>query len=87
MLIIVMIVPMLGSVGIGLVWGWLVGSLDGRVRQPYLTVTMVGFATFVISVVILWFLDWRGLAFFLGAALITYLLHVGWQRELRHRFR
>ena len=80
-----MLLPTLGSVGMGLVWGWLVGSPAGRMRRLYRTIPAVALATSAISAHVLWVLGWRGLAGFLGAALAAFLLRVGWLRELRHR--
>lgn len=78
------IVGTLGSTGLGLVWGWLIGSLKGRTYRPYRTVLSVFLATLVISTQVLWFLDWIRLLFFLGVALFAFFIHVEWRRELFH---
>ena len=72
----------LGCTGLGLVWGWLIGSLYCRVYRPWKTILLVLLATIVISVQVLWFLDWVRLLFFLGAALFGFFIHVELRRKL-----
>lgn len=81
-----MLITWLGSVGIGLVWGWLLGSLGGRVRRPQLVGWSASAATLLVAVVVRWFADGRALWLFVGAAALSLLLHLGWRQELRRRF-
>jgi len=74
----------LGSTGLGLVWGWLIGSLKGRTYRPYRTVPSIFLATLVISTQILWFVDWVTLLYFYGAALFAFFIHIEWRRKLIH---
>jgi positive regulator of sigma E activity len=78
------IVGTLGSTGLGLVWGWLIGSLKRRVYRLRKTIPLVLLATMVISAQVLWFLDWVRLLFFFGAALFAFFIHVEWRRKLIH---
>lgn len=81
-----MLITLLGSAGLGLVWGWLLGSLGGRVRRRQLVGLSASAATLVVSAVVLWLADARALALFLGAATLALLLHLGWRQDLRRRF-
>lgn len=81
-----MLITWLGSVGIGLVWGWLLGSLGGRVQRPQLIGWATSLATILAAFVVLMFADRRGLWFFLGATALSLLLHLAWRQELRRRF-
>jgi hypothetical protein len=81
-----MLITLLGSVGIGLVWGWLLGSLGGRIRRPLVVGWSTSLATLLAAAVTLMFADRRGLWFFLGATALSLLLHLAWRQELRRRF-
>jgi hypothetical protein len=77
-----MLSPVWGSVGLGLMWGWLAGSLVGRVLRPWRTVPAVGLATLVMATPAAWFQGGTGLLGFGVAALTAGLLHLIWMREL-----
>lgn len=80
-----MLLSTLGSSGIGLVWGWLVGAVDEPLRRPIRNVLAITAATLAISGFLLWRAGWQALPFFGGAALLAFLLHLGWRQELRTR--
>lgn len=77
-----MLLTALGAIGIGLVWGWLVGTVETGIRRPLLTGISVSVATGLIGALVYVFGDWIAILFFLGAALITFLLSLGWRRQL-----
>lgn len=77
---------MLGSLGMGLMWGWLISVPKGRNRQPARTFLALGLATLTLGSEVFIFADWRALALFLGASALAFLIHLGWRRELRGRF-
>lgn len=81
-----MLITLLGSVGIGLVWGWLLGNLEGRVRRPLVVGWSTSLATLLLATLVLMFTDRRALWLFLGAAALSLLLHLAWRQELRRRF-
>ena len=81
-----MLITMLGSMGLGLVWGWLMGSLSGRGGRLLLNGLALSTATLVFAIEVFLLAGWRALALFLVAAASTLLLHVLWRRELRKRF-
>lgn len=78
-------ISILGSVGIGLVIGWLLGSLDGHMKRPILTFTVIGLFLFTVSLEIFLFVSWRGIGFFLGGAIFASLIRIGWHREIQNR--
>jgi hypothetical protein len=81
-----MLMIVLGSTGLGLVWGWLIGSLEGRVYHVIRTVLSVAVATLLLATGVLLLSNWYALFFFLGASVFSMLLHIGWRRELYNRF-
>lgn len=74
-----------GSACLGLVWGWLAGSLTLYARPRVRTLLALLFATLAFIAQVMFFLDWRRLLFFLGAALFALFLHAVWRRALRLR--
>lgn len=79
------ILPSLGACGIGLVWGWLLGSLDGQVRHIASSILSLAGATLVLggSVVVLY--GWSLALLTAVAAGVTLIFHLGWRQELRRR--
>jgi NhaP-type Na+/H+ or K+/H+ antiporter len=73
----------LGGIGLGLVWGWLLGSLEGRVSRPLRSVLFLSIATLLLGVEVLVFADVSKVLLFLGSATLSLLLRIGWQHELR----
>jgi len=81
-----MLMSMLGSSGVGLVWGWLAGSIKDRMRRPNRNVLAISLTTLAISTQLLSVAHWQALLFFFGAAFFAFLIHVAWRRELRDRW-
>lgn len=77
----------LGYMGIGLVWGWWIGGLGGRITRPFLDGLAVGTATLMFSLGIVALTGWWALLFFLCAGGLTLYLHLAWRQELINRFR
>jgi len=72
----------LGSIGVGLVWGWLLGSFICRGGSSWQTVMLLCLSTLMLGLTVVLFADWSGLAWFSGALLFASLLHVGWRQKL-----
>lgn len=81
----VSVISVLGSSGVGLVWGWLGGRLDQPKRWGFRNLVAAGLATLAIAAQLYWTLDWLALPSFLAGALLTFSIHVWWRRELRSR--
>lgn len=81
-----MFITLLGNIGLGLVWGWLIGRLEDSVHRVLSSVLAVGISTLLLAAEIYLFSSWRGAFLFLGAVGLAWLLHLGWRRELRQRF-
>lgn len=81
-----MLITLLGSIAIGLVWGWLIGRSGDRPRRKILNVLTVSGATLSLAGLVYWFGGWQGTIFFLGSTTLALLLHLGWRRDLRRRF-
>jgi hypothetical protein len=81
-----MVITLLGSIGIGLVWGWLIGPFGDHPRRKLLNGLTVSAATLSLATLVYWFAGWQGTVFFLGLTTLAFLLHLGWRHELRRRF-
>lgn len=81
-----MFVTMLGSIGIGIVWGCLIGGLGQTAQWGLRNVLALSVATLLLAAETYLFADWSGLIPFLGAAGVALLLNLGWRRALRQRF-
>jgi hypothetical protein len=79
----------LGSLGIGLVWGWLAARIT--VRPPRLALkNLKPWIALAAGSAALWgtlaaALGWRLALAFLAGAAIAYLIHQSWRRRLRRR--
>jgi hypothetical protein len=74
-----------GSIGIGLVWGWLVGTLEGRVQRSLRGIVGAIVSTIAVAITIYGFESWSGLALFFLSAGIALLTQLAWRRSLRSR--
>jgi hypothetical protein len=72
----------IGSIGIGLVWGWLVGTLEGRVKRSLRGTIGAVASTLAVAVTVYGFEAWRGLVGFLIAAAVALLIHLSWRRSM-----
>jgi hypothetical protein len=79
---------MIGSIGLGLVWGWLLILVGGRGvwKRPFLTPLLLSLATLLIAVYLLSFTNFPTMLIFLLAATVAAFFHLAWQHELRRRF-
>lgn len=75
----------LGSIGLGLVWGWLIGFLEGRILRPGVVIVASTISTLVLTVEVYWLAGLRATPFFLIGAGVVLFLHSQWRRELRWR--
>lgn len=78
---------LLGSIGIGLVSGWLVGYADGRMQRPVITIIALIIALLLLAISIYFLAAWPAPAFFGAATLISLLTHQLWRQELKRRYR
>lgn len=79
---------MIGSIGMGLVWGWLLILVGGRGvwKRPFLTPFLLSLATLIITAYLFSFTDFSTSLLFLFAATVAAFFHLAWQHELRRRF-
>jgi hypothetical protein len=81
-----MLIVELGSIGLGLVWGWLIGSLQEQVRKPGWTILAVGGATLGLATEVLLLAGGVMVVLFMAATGLALLLHLGWRQDLHDRF-
>lgn len=75
-----------GCVGIGLIWGWWIGNLTGRITRPMLDVLVLGIASLLLAIYVFILVDWWALLFFLSAGELALIFHIEWREELINRF-
>jgi len=77
---------LLGTAGLGLVLGWLLGSLYGRVHNPQRTVLAAAVA-FLLVLADLWYIVGPSAIPVLTTALVLSLIvHILWRRQLYARY-
>ncbi len=78
----------LGSIALGFVWGWLIGSLREHIWRLWRSNLAVMVATLIFVLEVSLFANWHMLlpVLFLGAAFFSLLLHLLWRCQLHHRF-
>jgi hypothetical protein len=81
-----MLITTLGSIGLGLVWGWLMGSFSGRSGRLLRNGLVLSATTLAFAAEVFLLAGWQAVAFFLGATAFALLSHVLWRRDLRRRF-
>lgn len=76
-----------GSVGTGLVWGWLVVLIWREVpgKRPLRHVMASLLATFLVGGLFIWLTDWIHLFVFGGTAVFAFILHLAWRTRLRNQ--
>jgi len=78
--------PLLGTAGMGLVFGWLLGNLYGRIHNLQRTILAVAFASLLI-LADLWYLVGPSAFIVLTATFIpTVIVLILWRRQLYRRY-
>lgn len=80
-----MIIGSLGSVGMGLVWGWLLVLVRGfqPTQSPFRNFIPLVLATAFFAQQLYMFSGGQALLLFLGAATISLAVHLTWRRSLK----
>lgn len=79
------ILTLLGSTGLGFVWGWLIGGFSSSARRLRQAVVFSA-ATLLYGFEVFWLGGGKAVIFFLCATVLALLLHLGWQSQLHNRF-
>jgi len=79
------LITFLGGIGLGIVWGWLLGNFDQPQRAP-LVVVSLAVASLAMGTTVTWLAHLRTVPPFTIAAVVSLLVHHLWRRELRHRY-
>ncbi len=75
-----------GSVGMGLVWGWLLVLIwrDVPGKRPLRHFLATLLATILLIVLVAWLTDWIHGSVFMGTAVFSFTLHLAWRTKLRN---
>lgn len=76
-----------GGIGIGLVWGWLIGLLSARIRFRLLNLLWISIASLLLVAEVGWFLGVAGVILTLTAFILSLTSHILWRRQLREQLR
>lgn len=79
------ILNLAGAIGIGLVWGWLMGMWIAPARNLVRAANFVLFATIAMGGAISLFTNQQLLIGFLISEGLSFLLHLLWRREIARR--
>ena len=77
--------PLIGSAGMGLVWGWLLGLFEARAQKAVRDILLLLGATALAAVQVFLFVDWVATVVFAGTAALAWLLHKLWLDGLREK--
>lgn len=81
-----MVITSLGSVGIGLVWGWLLVMISRApfpVARPLRTFIALSLATVALSMQLYWLGGGRSLVLSLMMMALSFVIHLAWRYSLR----
>ncbi len=80
-------IQFLGTIGFGLVWGWLLGFLVARrpSTQPFINFLAAAAATILAACVPLIFVNLRAVIAFVLAMALTFFIHYLWRTAQRKR--
>jgi hypothetical protein len=76
----------LGCIGIGLIWGWWIGNLSGRITRPILVMLALGIGSLLLAMGISILVGWWPLIFFFIPGCSTLILHLMWREKLINQF-
>jgi len=77
-------IGILGSIGIGAVFGWLIGILEPR-RQLFRQVLSIGLVGALALLEIVWQVGWQAALAAMASGILTLLIHKLWRIQLRQR--
>jgi NhaP-type Na+/H+ or K+/H+ antiporter len=79
-------VTAVGSVGMGLVWGWLLVLIwrDVPGKRPLRHFLAGLLATTLLIMLAAWLTDWLHGLVFVGTAVFSFTLHLAWRTKLRN---
>jgi hypothetical protein len=71
-----------GGIGVGLVWGWLIGKLDGKFLRPTSNGLVIGIITSLLGFEILFLVNMMAIMLFIVATIFALSIHIIWRRSL-----
>jgi hypothetical protein len=80
------VLSLLGSAGVGAVWGWLAGITYGSSRLPQRSIPLLVLATLPVCTSVLLVAGPLTLPAFGAAAVSAFLIYTGWRLYLSRRF-
>ncbi len=81
-----MLISVLGAIGLGLVWGWLMAWLIGQALRSPRTIVVLGVATLLLATEVLFLAGRLALVLSLSMVVLALVLSLAWQHRLRKRY-
>jgi hypothetical protein len=78
--------PLLGTAGLGLVLGWLLGSLYGRIHNPLRTVLTVAVASLFVLADLWYLVGPSAIPVLITTFVLSLIVHILWRRQLYARY-
>jgi hypothetical protein len=78
--------PLLGTAGMGLVLGWLLGNLYGRIHNPQRTILTVAIASLLVLADLLYIVGPSAIIVLIAAFVPSLIIHILWRRQLYDRY-
>jgi hypothetical protein len=78
-------VSLAGSIGFGLVWGWLTAGLDGGLRGAWTIRLGLAGASFLAGLTVWILVGWGAVIAVAAAAVSSALVRLAWHREIAAR--
>jgi hypothetical protein len=79
----IMSIVLVGSVGVGMVWGWLAGHMIFQRGNAIVKATILAVGTMVALMQIYLLSDMLSIPYFAFAVICTFIIHMGWVYKLR----
>lgn len=81
-----MLLRSLGGIGLGFVWGWLLGLVGRGARRPIFTGSFLMAAVLLQAVAVIALAGWAVTAPFALSCGFAYVMHMLWRRQLSVRY-
>lgn len=79
-------IPIAGSIGIGMVWGWLVGGRYILDAKPIRSLLFIILTCSVLAGIVYFFGGWTGVLAYLISLVLSASLHHLWRAHLLHKW-
>ena len=76
---------MVGIIGLGMVWGWLLLLVGDPLTRPWRNALLLTLASTPLAGLVWWITNIGLMLLFLATAVVTFIIHLAWRSQLRQR--